>query len=541
MPPLRLVTLQEARDVLAAESHLACQLERDATAGDYRVLLREGDLELDSLMLDFPIPLLDGKPALGDIDDGRGIVALVVTGNLRVKHWIANHDVDGALTLQVHGDVHAGHVLVGGQELRVGGDLIVDGLCWGDYNHGDLTVCGAMRATTTAFTDEYHVHVQGAIDVLHPLNTTGISDTDLRAPAVRAQLPADGYEESQEGDSDELYLQRDSLLRRLAQGRPILGVDLVPPPAAEPAAPFLFGEGAFAAATLAPLSTLPFVPVEANEDGVRIAQFRADDTVVSVLCYGPQAESGEQDTILLQPEGARHWVFCSNPGRARRGLLGKLFGRTPPEAVFTVEYKPPGSEDWISFDDSAPAQIVADAREAFAWALHAISEYAHLRACLTPQDIEALLALPIAQPYDDWWDMDRNGFWLAEMHFSFRQDNARHDGKTWRPLLQLCVETTEDVYDTYRWHLVDDEAGKREVELWYSPDNNNDDIEHIMVTRHLHHLRSARSRLLRGNDLLRRAQVRLQQGIVPPYLDEDDAFAIRAWHDMGYPVKLPDT
>ena len=44
------------------------------------------------------------------------------------------------------GNLIADNIVVGGQEIFVGGDFTVNELFWGDYNHGDLQVKGSIQA-----------------------------------------------------------------------------------------------------------------------------------------------------------------------------------------------------------------------------------------------------------------------------------------------------------------------------------------------------------------------------------------------------------
>lgn len=540
MPNVSLLPLPDVLHRLAPESWLAQQAAKDRDFDAGWLLLAEGDMTLDTLSLDFPVPLLDGKPAVEPMDEECWVVGLLVTGNLHVRQWIANREVDGAPGLQVLGNLRAGHVLVGGQEIMVRGDLDVDGLYWGDYNHGDLHVLGNMRAAATAFTEEYHVKVEGACEVACPLNHGDPrAYADLDPLALRAHLAADCYEEQDEGDLDELCLLRGAMLARVDAGRPLLDADLAPPSPFQDKAPFLFGDGAFAAETLAALPALPFLPVQANADDLRLFQFGVGEERITILCYGAKADDGVQDILLYQCDGKRHWMFCREPAKPA-GTLGKLFGKPVTRDAFTVEYLPIGADTWVTFDAGAPPEIRDEAHRLFPDILHAISAYAHFSRVVTPERVDALLALPIVRPYDDWWDVDRNGFWLAELRTSFRQDNARHDGELYGPVLQLSREVGDDVFDSYRWHVVDADDGTRGTRLWYSPDNNNDDIDHEDVTGDLTRLCAGVQRFLRAEDLLQRAQERLESGTVPSQLDEDDNFAIRAWHAMGYPVELPD-
>lgn len=112
------------------------------------VLVFDMAAELDELNLDTPF------------DEAEVVFLLLVKGDLTVRKFIYNEDTDGAAGLVVLGNLRAGNMLVGGQEIYVTGNLVVEELFWGDYNHGDLRVLGNATAAVFAATD-YGVDVRG--------------------------------------------------------------------------------------------------------------------------------------------------------------------------------------------------------------------------------------------------------------------------------------------------------------------------------------------------------------------------------------------
>lgn len=66
---------------------------------------------------------------------------------------IYNNETDGSTGLVVMGNLTANNIVVGGQELFVAGDLAVNELFWGDYNHGELQVRGSIQAKVFINTD----------------------------------------------------------------------------------------------------------------------------------------------------------------------------------------------------------------------------------------------------------------------------------------------------------------------------------------------------------------------------------------------------
>ncbi|RZK87404.1 MAG: hypothetical protein EOO62_39280 [Hymenobacter sp.] len=147
----RRTTFAEIKHLLPADCWAAWRNELHQGEFDQEpVGVFEQDTELASLNLDF-------DPANSDY-----LFLLLVKGNLTVKSFIYNEETDGATGLVVLGNLHARTVLVGGQEIYVTGNLTVEELFWGDYNHGSLRVLGTATATVFAETDQYSVAIEQA-------------------------------------------------------------------------------------------------------------------------------------------------------------------------------------------------------------------------------------------------------------------------------------------------------------------------------------------------------------------------------------------
>jgi hypothetical protein len=96
------------------------------------VKIAEYDAELAELCLDM-LP-----------DDNT--VAYIFVGNLTVSGAIWNEVTDFGITLIALKNVIAKNIAVGGQEVCIDGNLIVEGLLCGSYNHGTMTVKGDVKA-----------------------------------------------------------------------------------------------------------------------------------------------------------------------------------------------------------------------------------------------------------------------------------------------------------------------------------------------------------------------------------------------------------
>ena len=116
------------------------------------IAVYEGDLSLDGLDLDIP-----GGWYVG------GDMGYLITGNLRVNGNITNEQDDGALSLVVLGDLHAKNIAIGGQNFYVRGNVNVEGVFCGSYNHGETHVDGNLSAGLL-ISNDYRFWIRGHLD-----------------------------------------------------------------------------------------------------------------------------------------------------------------------------------------------------------------------------------------------------------------------------------------------------------------------------------------------------------------------------------------
>ncbi|MFF2480926.1 hypothetical protein [Paenibacillus sp. NPDC058071] len=110
----------------------------------------DGDLTLPSLDLDWEKPFPEQQET----------ILIFVDGNLTVGN-LYNENTDGAIGLMVMGDLTAKNMAVGGQEIYIGGSLLVEEILCGSYNHGETIVKGNLHATALVRDDEYRFKTSG--------------------------------------------------------------------------------------------------------------------------------------------------------------------------------------------------------------------------------------------------------------------------------------------------------------------------------------------------------------------------------------------
>lgn len=156
------------------------------------VWICDGDLILDFLDLEYGS---EAEPVL-----------LLIRGNLTVTGGIYNENTDGAISLLVLGNLTAGHMAVGGQEIYVAGNLTVPGLFCGSYNHGDLLVKGNAAAAVWLVEDEYHYIVHGLQQVGYLFEDPGALPKTIGFPLFLEEiLVKEAFIETDDGEGREFY------------------------------------------------------------------------------------------------------------------------------------------------------------------------------------------------------------------------------------------------------------------------------------------------------------------------------------------------
>jgi tetratricopeptide (TPR) repeat protein len=123
-------------------------LEREP---DLCVTLHETNVTFDSLNLDAPKQF------------DASCQVHVFLGDLTVTGTISNENTDGANCLIVLGDLHAKNIAIGGQETYVRGNVHVEEVLCGSYNHGEMKVDGDVTAKLL-ISDDYRFWIKGTLN-----------------------------------------------------------------------------------------------------------------------------------------------------------------------------------------------------------------------------------------------------------------------------------------------------------------------------------------------------------------------------------------
>ncbi|UJF35636.1 DUF6891 domain-containing protein [Paenibacillus hexagrammi] len=189
------------------------------------VLVYEGNLTVEQIHLDYPL----GIDAVREEHEQQSVFLILVTGDLIVNNYIYNEYTDGSTGLIVLGNVQASNMIVGGQEIYIGGNLAVKELFWGDYNHGMLSVCGNVETSFFVETDEYDVRIKGE----RHFKKHWVDADECNVNDVQTMLAEGCYwlEDHDNYDVGQIPLCKEGMFERLKANQPLLmeGWPKVPP------------------------------------------------------------------------------------------------------------------------------------------------------------------------------------------------------------------------------------------------------------------------------------------------------------------------
>lgn len=508
----KLLPFSQIKHLLPEDSWAYVRNERnDGEFENESVILLEGDTRLDSLNLDKP---------LGE----ESVFNVLVDGNLVVDSYIYNEDTDGATGLIVLGDLQARNMVVGGQEIYVTGNLQVAELFWGDYNHGDLTVAGNAAALLFMDTEEYHVSIHGEKNFklrISEWDEFG-NGYDLDEDLLQEVFMQDCLIQTDE----EVMLYRERMLEHFESGRSVIVPNKVTA-ASEIDIPFLFENAEISIVNLCRLTDSILMPSEANANGNRKYEFWLQDDFYRVI--RSQAPSPYRAVYLQQDPLAVIIETQENEQGDRR--LSRWVRRSKNQDLsLNIRWRYIEGEDteWQALDDHSPNDIHLLLQNGWRTLLTQVSGFEYYRRFIRPERVRELLSLPLAEPYDDFYDDDKSGFWSGSIYTAFRQPGVVRDGEEKSPCFLVAREKGEEM-DIYHFVLEKDADGTEYVHILYQAENGYEhkafplwDPDKLKTACWL--FRMAERTLLSLNRSLLEGRA--------PY--EAETFAIEYWERKGY-------
>lgn len=498
--------------------HSWCYMHNESHDGEFEemeVWYHTGDLTLTELQLD------------------EGPFLIIVEGNLVVERSISNIQIDAASTnLIVLGDLHTPYMIVGGQEVWIQGHLHVSEMFWGDYNHGELVVQGDLHVKWMIVSNEYRVNIHGQshsqrniLDWDDAQEWQGFNIIDLFVPECII-----------DEDTTEPFVWREQLIARVHKEQPIMSTDQLFPDQQALDIPFLFENDQMTIATIEQLFDYSLLSPFSKESHFAKYEYWIDHQFGRVGVYGDMDTEGHNRNLYFQQATDYALLFKLLP-------VTPMLESTDTENSSTIvqwqmsgryRYMDSDHNDWIPFTPDAPPDIQQGCERGWSTLLQAVSTYQYARKLVKPQWIRDILALPIAQPYNDYYDDDRHGLWVENIYFSFRQEGVIHDQVLQPGLLRLGREYTDaqgdSKFEHYFYELHHHADGSECVILDYKQDQDEENRIELSYAGG-YKLQLAVDLLKKARQLIEKENQNLLDGEAPYYAEP---FAIHDWQAKGY-------
>lgn len=515
------VAFADIKTRLPHESWMYTQNEaHDGEFDAEEVWLHSGDLHISELLLD------------------EGPFLIMVEGNLTVDRYIGNTESDAAASnLVVLGNVTTPYMLVGGQEIYITGHLYVADMFWGDYNHGELTVKGNVEGGLLVSTEQYGIQVQGQRKVKRQVEEwedlgpwQGFNMLELFVPECVI-----------DEDTEEPFPWREEMLKRLQQGQPVIHREYIQAAGVEPDVPDWFEDHRVSAANIQRLTHPSLLPVREDDELLNSYEFWLGEQFCRASIYGDEHTEGYFRSLYFQDEHGCALLLKIEPADQASGTPDEDAEQAGnPVWMLSGAYRYVNRENsgWSEFSENSPADIQQLSINGWNTLLQSVSNYQYARTLISPQLIRDLLALPIVEPYDDYYDDDRHGLWIGDFYFAFRQAGQLCDDVPQPAMLRIGREYTDAQGETqvekYFYTLHQHADGSESVLIEYSAQEDEDDDEPVLLELHY----AGGSQLLHAVQLLERGRKELIQanedllnGELPYGVD---SFAKRYWKSKGY-------
>lgn len=444
-------------------------------------LFIEGDWETTDLNLD------EIKDELGNC-----VFLILVSGDMKCRN-IYCKETDGATGLIVLGSLEAENMLVGGQQIYVCENLTVKSCYWGDYNHGDLIVNGAIAIDVFISTDYgfnlkrfkendrvivNHFFWDEEEDEFPRWKISGLIKEDCLLEESDVEGELYGWND---------WLQRDKMIDHLKAGESILQQDIqIVEPIVE--IPFLFKSEGFNNEDFQRMrqSVLFLDNMPLDENGIKqsekIEYWRGDifkrvlvikDVVCSESIY---FQKGTEYAILVNYKEVK-------PGLIK-GLLNKGLSH---QLSFACRDLQGDDQEWHIYHPSvAPLKFNELMQNNWKVLLHEFSEMEHyhlqFQEKVTVGKIEHILSLPVVkEKYSGYYNEEEDKLWFGETCYTFRQlHNER--GKSRRISIIHDQSTDEEkVYDFYHFDIAKLKSGET-VAVLFAQDSDGFEAETYEVS-----------------------------------------------------------
>lgn len=465
---MKIVNLKDIKDLLPSQSWLNRHFDSVKQRDDnWKALLIVGNFEIEHLNLD---DLSSCFPQLTFANEE--LYVLLCTGNLKAIN-LFNENTDGSSGLIVLGDLSCTNMVVGGQEIFVGGRLLVRQCFWGDYNHGSLLVTGNLTARLFVVTEGYHFENEKTnLTADYFLVDEEVEDDDFDMEAVTAVFNTECIAElddwEEEVNSWSGLLNRFACIERLAKGLPLLKDHWEITDEPEPPIEKIFD--------------LPETLLSKEDWNKQIPNFiklreccsLEQDNILGFEQYGwtftiHQAYKDDPNTFIITALNTEYGFVISytleKTGTNGYDSYVYLLNTKEEKGVFLFEV-PDRPEPYCRMVKEVWNALLYHAEQGVHYFRQYLSE-------VKPEEITGFCTLPIiTQKYNDWNDGDKNGFYKNGKDYSFRIPGEQRGTAQLRITREIPTQADEE-YDCRGYRFINDglEDAKR-VELFYNFSQN---------------------------------------------------------------------
>jgi hypothetical protein len=351
------------------------------------------------------------------------ISLIIVRGNLMVTGNIHSGD-DGSVSLTVIGNLCARNLSIGGQEIYVHGDIHVDEVFYGSYNHGETIALGSISALVYIHDDEYRVKAaKGTQFTYRILHNSGFGFWN-GIPLLASEILRPELLDEESDEDPAVHIQthdltiNGSILQdpdKLRKGLPAPQIaPIVSSPAISPASFAILVQS-----VLMPSSGERFFQFKEGEVTYRVSAERVD-------------EEGEHapNSVLIQDAQAQYFFYFTEENRYV--CLYKRYGETT------------GTEAWVPLTDMQSAE----ARQLFAhWVklLGSVTVAQHYLPRMPKAELESFFHQCHALGLEDEW-------WFGDLHFKLRHPYTTAEGKPIAPMLR--IQTPGESLSFYKYYVL---------------------------------------------------------------------------------------
>jgi len=393
----------------------------------------EGDLTLPSLNLDWEQAFPQQKE----------VIIIFIDGNFTVDN-LYNKETDGAIGLMVTGNLNSKNIAVGGQEIYVSGNLMVEEILCGTYNHGETIVIGDLSAAVLVQDDEYSIKVDGQKSIACLVNV-------WEGDGVFQELPVDIHEVL----IDEVFLDMDeedtefsfcTLVNVIVEGRSAL--KKVNKPLTRKNTVHLY----FTHNTINEENILKLTQCILMTDDKPSFDFQEQGVFFKVQLEHIDADGDERDLSVYMNDNRHHYYIWLEQDHSI-GLLRRTIDE--------------GSE-WEDITEESQEQL-AEISDCWTMLLTCINMAELYLRNIEVQYVQDILQHAVIQELYSEEEED-DGFWDGSKYYSFRKAHTDEDGDLLPGRIE--IKTPDGAYYFYtldngtyvsRYYQPPDQYGKQDM------------------------------------------------------------------------------